>query len=199
MGRISKNSEYIHYGATNNYIIFTDEGMETGIFFRSPIRKITYEVYPYSSEHFSLAIFAQDCKDSILFRIYQYILGNKELVKSVMKEDLFKDPYLFGMEGNIVISPIYFKRKYRALDIINMNDDIPINYISSFGYEDEYNMIAGYCTKETTVIHHKYKKKETRLRTGNKYLYTYLHIAKELIKTLETKETRISEPQIEGE
>ena len=198
--KISKKSEYIHYGATDNYIIFTDEGIQTGIFFRSPIRKITYEVYPYSSEHFSLAIFAQDCKDSRLFRIFQYLIGNRKIIKTIMEEkDLFLDQDLFGIEGNILISPIYFKRNYRALDIINMNDDIPIEYISSFGYDDKYNRVSGYCSKETTVIHHKYKKKETRLRTGNKYLYTYLHIAKELIKTLETKETRISEPQTEGE
>ena len=195
--KISKKSEYIHYGATNNYIIFTDEGVQTGVFFRSPIRKVTYEVYPYSSEYFSLVIFAQNCKDSRLFRIFQYIIGNRELVKSVMKEDLFKDQDLFGIEGNILISPIYFKRNYRALDIININDDIPIEYISSFGYDDKYTRVSGICIKETTVIHHKYKKKEIRLRTGNKYLYTYLYIAKELIKTLETKETRIT--QTEGE
>lgn len=187
--KISKQSGSTSYGSTQNYIIFHDEGVQTGLFVRFPIRKIMYEIYPYNSLcTTSLAEFAQNCKDSKLFRLFNYIIGNKDAVKFALDEDLFDDPDLAGLEINRIISPIYFKRNYRSLNIINMDDDSVIEYISSFGYDDEWIQVAGHCNKEITKISHKHKRLKTRIRYGKSYLYTYIHIAKELIKTLESKE-----------
>lgn len=188
--KVSLNSGSISYGATGTYVIFHDEGVETGLFFRFPIRKVCYKVFTEQKNDPSLIEFVQDCKDSRLFRIFNYIMGNKNAVKEILEENIFNDDDLYGIDINKFISPIYFKRNYRKLDIINMDEDQPVNYISSYGYDDEYNQVAGNCTKETTYIHTKYKKREIKLRRGKKYLYTYIHTAKELIKLLEARSFR---------
>lgn len=187
--RISLKSGSISYGATGTYIIFHDEGIETGLFFRFPIRKLYYKVFTEQKNDPSLIDFVQDCKDSKLFRILNYILGNKDVVKEVLEEDIFTENNLYGIDIYKIISPIYFKRNYRKLDIINMDEDQPVNYISSYGYDDKYNQVAGYCNKEITYIHTKYNKKEIKLRRGKSYLYTYIHTAKELIKLLEARKS----------
>lgn len=187
--KISKDSGYISYG--QRYAIFHDEGTQVGIFFRLPIRKVCYHKYTETKNDPSLFIWIEDCKRSKLFRFFNYLLGNKDQVTQALEDiDLLEDDDLCDMQINRIISPIYFKRNYRALTIINMEEDSAINYIDSFGYDDEWNQVSGHCNKEVTKIHHQYKRTETRLRSGKTYLYTYLHIAKELIKTLEARELK---------
>lgn len=188
--KVSLKSDSISYGATGTYVIFYDEGIETGLFFRFPIRKVCYKIYTERKNDPSLIEYYQNCKDFKLFRVLNYILGNKDAVNTVLDEDFFSDDELYGVDVNKIISPIYFKRNYRKLDIINMDEDQPVNYISSYGYDDEYNQIAGNCNKEITYIHTKHKRREIKLRRGKKYLYTYIHTAKELIKLLEARNQR---------
>lgn len=185
--KISKNSGTESYG--ERYMIYHDEGVQTGIFFRSPFRKITYKVYPDKAGEYSLIHYVHDIRANKRFRLFSRLLGNNKIINEIYEDDLdiFTDD-LYGIDINTIICPIYFKRNYRYLDIINLEEKGPIDYITSFGYDDEYIDVAGECNKEITKIKHRYKRNEYRIRFGKNYLYTYTHSAKELIKTLECKD-----------
>ena len=75
--------------------------------------------------------------------------------------------------------PIYFKREYRKLKALSVNED-NIQSIVSYGYEGEYNDCAGNCVVEKTIIILKNGKRIKKKIRGS-YKYTYERMVKEII------------------
>lgn len=180
----------------NNYAIFTDSGIEFGIFLRLPIRKNCYSIYGKNSPgkpEQSIYDWIDICASKGL-RVWNRLLGNKEQIKDALNADeLLEDPEFYGVVVNKLVSPIYCKRYYRRLTLVNMDIENPIQYVESYGYNDDYAETTGDCLRETTKIAHQYRFTERRVRHGKRYLYTYMHIAKELIRTLEAIDLAESE------
>ena len=162
------------------YVISTEEGVEKGIFFRSPIQKVDFDAY-YGTTKFSASKFANKIKNPIR-KLYEILIGNGNSVKFI--NDWLNDIDFGGFKGNILTFPVYFKRKYRKLIAQTSNDEV-IEKIESYGYESEYNICSGACFVERTKIHFKSGKVTHIKRTGY-YKYTYTHIAKDIIDNNDT-------------
>lgn len=187
-----KHLEDIKTENYQNYTIITEEGTESGLFFRCPIRKHCFTVLDGLMEdesyNFSIYDFADKVVSSRLFRIKQYLLGNGSQVKDILKGDIFDDFEFYGLSMNIIVNPIYFNRDYRKLTMISTSEDNPIEIMESFGYNDYLYDVAGDCNKETTKIKYKYKKKKEVRINRNRYKYTYTHIAREIVKFTDARD-----------
>ena len=171
-----------------SYVAFANQGVEFGLFFRLPIRKITYSSVDYYQTGFYISDYIAICK-SKLRRVWQYLLGNKQAVFNALDPEYFNNEENIGIEVNKFVFPIYFKRYYQEITCINMDDDVDtvIEWIESYGYHDKYTHDLGDCIKEVTKIHFKYKMTDTKIRTGKKYLYTHMIGMIELVKLIESK------------
>ena len=187
--RVSKNSHNESFG--NSYILFADEGVELGIFFRLPIRKVIYSSADYYNTGFYISDYIAKCQTK-LGRLWQYILGNKQAVNDILDPEYFENEEYIGLEVNKVVSPIYFRRNYRTMLCLNMDGDAIVEWIDSRGYNDKYTESLSGCNREVTKIHFKYKKTDSRIRTGKNYLYTNSVGMKELVKIIESK-TKVTE------
>ena len=187
--RVSKNSHNESFG--NSYILFADEGVELGIFFRLPIRKVIYSSADYYNTGFYISDYIAKCQTK-LGRLWQYILGNKQAVNDILDPEYFENEEYIGLEVNKVVSPIYFRRNYRTMLCLNMDGDAIVEWIDSRGYNDKYTESLSGCNREVTKIHFKYKKTDSRIRTGKNYLYTNSVGMRELVKIIESK-TKVTE------
>ena len=157
------------------YVIRSEEGEEKGLFWRNPLQKVVYDAY-YPEAMFSAWGYLDKIKKP-LYRFFQIVLGNKEVLKNI--EEWSKSCDWGGFNANILCSPIYFKRNYRKLTAISCENSHIVE-IHSYGYESEFNDCSGACSKEHTVFilsnGKKMKSNATEL-----YNFTYEHIVKELI------------------
>lgn len=159
------------------YVISTEEGKERGLFFRSPLQKVSFDAY-YDTPVLSAWKYLNDIKSPIR-RLYEILIGNGNIVRNIKKwsENCDWD----GFNGNILCCPIYFKREYRKLIAYSCGDD-NIQKIVSYGYESEFNMCSGECDVEKTVIRLK-NGKTMRIKRTEQYHFTYEHIVKKIIDT----------------
>ena len=158
----------------NNYVIATEEGLEKGIFFRSPIQKVVFD--GYGNGKFSPYDFIDKIKNPIR-RFYEILIGNGKIVKDI--PNIIDRIDFGGFRGNILCSPIYFKREYRKLTAESCNNQ-NIKKIESYGYESEWCICAGECAVEKTTLHLRSGKK-IRIKRHNTYQYTYAHVIKKKI------------------
>lgn len=192
--KVSQSNQNESFG--NSYVLVADQGVELGIFFRPPIRKVVYSMTDYYDTGFHILDYTAKCQTK-LSRFWQYILGNKQAVKSIINPEHFKnEDYEYqeciGIEVNKFVSPIYFRRNYRTMLCLNMDEDGVVEWIDSHGYNDKYTETLSGCNREVTKIHFKYKKTDSRIRTGKNYLYTNSVGMKELVKIIESK-TKVTE------
>ena len=160
------------------YVITTDEKTEKGIFFRSPIQKAEFDDY---GNHPRNAWKYVDGIKNPLRRFYEILIGNGKIVKNINKWANELD--FGGFRGNILCSPIYFKREYRKLTAISCRNH-DICEIKSYGYESEFNNCAGACHMERTTIRLKHGR-TVRYRKKKHFHYTYEHIVKKIIDSEE--------------
>jgi len=156
-------------------IIITQEGVQRGIFFESPIQKRYLETVYFSvidSKYLSAEEYNDKLNESKLYRMFHYILGNGKIIKNI-HEWIEKDNFA-GVTINVITFPIRFSRKYRRLIAIDEEKNIKI---SSFGYEGKFENVGGGCKKEITKIKVKGHKRIKNKETGS-YKYTYEHIIK---------------------
>lgn len=181
--------EYSNYG---NYMIVREDSVQHGIFFRNPIQKAFFDMYPYGavSDKFSACDFAYNISKNPFYKLYQILIGNKNIVKNINKWINECDDFT-GFDANILCSPIYFKRKYRKLRAYpNSNNffknDI-IRSIESYGFESEWESCQGACKIERT----KFKLingKTIHINKKNYYHFTFTHVIKEIIENQEFKD-----------
>lgn len=173
-----KNIVKIDIETFKGFSIITEEGIQYGIFFRSPIQKVEFDAYYADIPETSAYIFQKKIKNPIR-RAYEILIGNYEPVKNISKWLDVED--FAGFVGNKLMSPIYFKRNYRRLIATNEKSNNAINKVESYGYEGPYNRCSGACHIERTKI---------TLRNGTimkkvtkkQYHYTYEHIVEGMIK-----------------
>lgn len=159
------------------YVITTEEGTEKGLFFRSPLQKVTFDGY-YDNPKFSAWKYLKDIQNPIR-RMYEILIGNGNIVKHI--KEWSEDIDWCGFNGNILCLPIYFKRKYRKLRAIS-NGDNNIQEIISYGFESPFEICAGACAIENTTVLLK-NGKRIKMRRKKYYHFTYSHIVKEVIDT----------------
>lgn len=161
-----------------SYVIETEEGIENGIFFRSPIQKVDFDAY-YGNMRFSAYKYMKQIQNPIR-KLYEILIGNGNIVRNINKWNESMD--FGGFIGNILCIPIYFERKYRKLKAISTNNTDNIQEIRSYGFESEFNECGGACKIEKTVVTLNNGKK-LKLTSKDYYHYTYAHIIEKVIDT----------------
>lgn len=112
-------------------------------------------------------------------RAFEILIGNGNIVKNI--KEWSNDADWGGFTGNILCFPIYFQKEYRRLKAVSSGSD-DIQEINSYGYEGEFEICAGHCDMEKTVITMKNGKK-IKIKRGESYYFTYEHVVKEIIDT----------------
>lgn len=157
------------------YVISTEEGTEKGVFFRNPLQKVSFDAH-YDDLILSAWKYIKDIENPIR-RLYEILIGNGNIVRNI--KEWSKNCDWGGCNANILCFPIYFKREYRKLVAYSCESG-NIQKIVSYGYESKFNMCAGKCDMEKTVIHLK-NRKPIRIKLKEQYHFTYEHIIKEII------------------
>lgn len=160
----------------NNYIVYTSEGTEYGVFFRSPIQKVMFSDM-CNEDKFNCWTYINKL-ESRWFRLRQKLLGNGDIVNSV--KDHANSYDFAGFNANILTSPVYFKRNFRKASVESSDSNTPILKIKSEGFETPYNVVSGRCEKETTIFTFWSGKKQKETRRGQ-YYNTYFHILRDLL------------------
>lgn len=160
------------------YVITSEEGIEKGIFFRNPLQKVDFDAY--GDEPILSAWKYLDRIKNPIRRMYEILIGNGKIIQNI--EEWSKDIDWGGFTGNILCPPIYFKRNYRKLKAVSNDSNNNIQEINSYGYESEFNICAGDCVIERTVIKTK-SGKRIKLKQYDQYNFTYEHIIKGVIDT----------------
>ena len=160
----------------NGYVIYTNGAEERGLFFRSPLQKVRFETF--YDDTFSAWDYLNRIKNPIR-RLYEILIGNGKILRKI--DNWSKNANWAGFMGNILCSPIYFKREYRKLTAYSCgNDNGSIQKIVSYGYESNFNICCRDCEIEKTVMHLKNGRTIKTKRRGS-YYFTYEHIIKEII------------------
>lgn len=159
-----------------SYVIETEEGEEKGIFFRSPIQKVSFDAY-HDTPMFSPWKYKVSIQNPIR-RFYEILIGNGNIVKNINKWIEMCD--FGGFDGNILTFPIYFKRKYRKLRAVSTCSDDNIYEIKSYGFESPYEICSGACDTEKTIVKLK-NGKRIKIKRHQYYNYTYSHIIERVI------------------
>lgn len=163
------------------YVIMSEQGERRGIFFRKPLQKVSFGAGYLEYCRFSAYDYADKIKYNPLRRLYERLIGNGWIVKNIHFW-LNQDELDFnGFEGNILCSPIYFKREYRKLTAYSCADN-NIGQIRSRGYENEFDECAGNCEVEKTKIILK-SGKSYKFKRTDEFHFTYEHIIKRIIDT----------------
>lgn len=159
------------------YVISTEEGTEKGLFFRKPLQKVSFDAY-YDEPKMSAWKYLHDIKNPFR-RFFEILIGNGNIIKNI--KEWSNDADWGGFTGNILCCPIYYEREYRRLNAVS-SGDYNIQEINSYGYEGEFEICAGHCDMEKTVIKMKNGKK-IKIKRGESYHFTYEHLVKNIIDT----------------
>jgi hypothetical protein len=161
-----------------DFVVNTEQGTEKGIFFRSPIQKISFDAYYCDEkEKFSAWDYKEKIKNPFI-RFLEILKGNKNIVDNI--NEWAESDNWGGFDANILCSPIYFWREYRRLTAESTSSNTNIKSIKSYGYESQYNRCGGSCMIEKTVFALKNNKKIKVLKPET-YNYTYQHIIEKII------------------
>ena len=167
----------------NNYTIFQKDGEKRGIFFRNPLQKIYFTMdYDKTLEKREKFFHCNKYLERInnpIIRFWERIKGNGNVVKNLHK--WMEDCSFYGFSAKMIVSPIYFHRKFRSLLCVNVNDNGNIKQIYSYGYEIGFEVAQGDCYKEITNVLLTNGKK-VKIKTRGSYHYTYEHIIEEILK-----------------
>jgi hypothetical protein len=171
-----KYNKECKFESYKTYVIYTEEGIEKGIFFRNPLQRVSFDINIENKKQ-SVWKYIKDIQNSFR-KFYEILLGNKAILDNL--DEWSADDDWCGFKANILCFPIYFKRSYRKLSARSQSNDDNIKLIESYGYESEFNICLGNCEKEITKI----KLKDgsiTKINQNEHFKYTYLHIIKEII------------------
>lgn len=168
-----------------NYTIYTEEYVESGIFFQNPIQERTFDTDPFEDNHFDFYDFQAKWNGSVVFRFIHTLLGNKKQMDAIREGGGL--PYdVCGVNLRTFVSPIYTKREGRSLNMYAKNLLLEIQEIHSSGYELPYTRVSGDCHVETTQMTTRTDRK-LKYKYGKQYHFTYAHIVKDLLNSLVVK------------
>lgn len=157
------------------YVISIENGTKKGLLFRNPLQEVNFDAY-YDEPKVSAWKYLYDIKNPFR-RFFEILIGNKNIVKNIKKWS--NDVNWGGFTGNILCCPIYFQRDYRRLNAVSNGSD-NIQKINSYGYESEFETVAGHCDMEKTIITMK-NGKRIKIKRRKSYHFTYEYLVKEII------------------
>lgn len=165
-----------------NFMVSTESYTQTGVFFRFPIQKVSFDGY-YGGSKFDCYKYLESLKNPVR-RVFEILIGNKRVVEHGNEwadEDGFA-----GFSANILCSPVYFKRECRKLEAVRVSCDgslsPSIESIKSWGYEGEFNGVSGRCELEKTVVTLNNGKK-FKFKKTDQYHFTYYHIVQKVLNS----------------
>lgn len=167
----------------DDYAILTEEGVENGVFFRSPLQKVCFNVHYHDGSLFSAYHYIRAIRNPIR-RFFEILIGNGAVVRNA--KSWIEDEGAAVFRANILCCPIYFSRKYRKLHAYSSNPNDNIADISSYGYESQFNDCAGGCHIEKTVFTMKDGAK-LAVTKETAYHFTYVHVIEGVIRSGEIK------------
>lgn len=169
----------------NGFYVIITTGIENGIFFRLPIRKMQYttmaeiDSFRCVKHDNNLINYIQKVKGSMLFRLYNFCIGNGCYVNRIMHDERYKN-----IEGhmiddssediwlNTICSPVYFERRFKKFFCSSLSFDNKVELINSYSYADEYLAPEFTCNKEDTYIKYTSGKRKFITRKNCNELYT---------------------------
>ena len=162
----------------DNYVIHVKEYIQHGVFFRSPIKKVSYSDNWYGTSHYPAFNYIKKLKNPV-FRLFQHLIGNTDIVNNA--EEWSKDHSFAGFKANALMSPLYFKRPCRSLDGYAQSSDDNIQEIHSFGFGMPYEDLSGGCELERTTFKLKSRHCIKERKRGS-YYFTYAHVIESVIE-----------------
>ena len=163
----------------HGFVFETTETEHKGIFFRSPIQMIDFENDYFSDNPRSAGELNHKLKNNALYRWFNILMGNKNIVKNLNK--WIDEMDFAGVNKRCLVLPIYFKRLERSLKATNVsNSESDINEVISKGFESPYEIVAGCCKIERTKFTYK-NGKSSKVNHKEQYHYTYQHVIEEEI------------------
>ena len=160
-----------------NFVIKSEEGIEKGLFFRSPIQKVDFGTW--DEDKFNAYTYLSKIKNP-LFKFMEILKGNRNIVDNIEGWAEEDNGDWAGFKANVLCLPIYFSRVFRRLEAISQTLDTNIQIIKSYGYESQFNKCGGSCVIEKTVFKLKNGKKIKVSKPGN-FKYTYEFKIEEVI------------------
>jgi len=163
-----------------NFVIKAEEGIEKGLFFRSPVQKVDFGTW--DEDQFNAYTYLSKIKNP-LFRFKEILKGNRNIIANIegwAEND--DDGSWAGFKANILCLPIYFSRVFRRLEAISQSLETNIQEIKSYGYESQFNKCGGCCVIEKTVFKLKNGKK-IKVNKPESFNYTYGHKVEEVINS----------------
>ena len=162
----------------NVHITTIDQELtEKGIFFRWPLQKVMYDVWPYENDRKSIDGWYQQAKRNPFMR-----LPNLRAFKNIPK--WFDSENFAGADVYAWCWPIYFKRKVQKAHHI-LYGHPTIEEIKVFGEEPYLNRCGGACIVEHATFYCTNGKK-MKIKTYGQFHWYYTHIVEEWLKTQNT-------------
>lgn len=155
----------------NGVTIYTEKGIQKGLFFRSIFKQTSIDDTCYS-DGFGSGQYIEEVLKHPILKIVSKIINPHITIEKLKELD-----YDSGYTIKWFTSPIYTVREYRLLEA--QGKDIKIK---SFGFDDENITCGGSCNKEVTTLKIKWIKR--RYKSTSSYNYTYQHKIEELLKNL---------------
>ena len=167
------DTQITHYFDFN---VSSEKGVEYGLFFRNPLSKksLVFNFSECKTDAFHYIVKSANP----FFRLYQYLLGNRQVVLNVDRMHI--DETYFAII-NILRSPIHFKRKYRRTEAINKNKNGNISSIISYGISSEE--CEATCVKEKTITTFSNGIKERYILRDRAHYFTHLCNLSKIINT----------------
>jgi len=161
-----------------NFVIKVEEGIEKGLFFRSPVQKVDFGTW--DEDQFNAYTYLSKIKNP-LFRFKEILKGNRNIIANIERwAENDDDGSWAGFKANVLCFPVYFSRAFRRLEAISQLPDTNIQEIKSYGYESQYNKCGGSCAIEKTVFKLK-NGKRINVNVSESFKYTYKHKVEEII------------------
>jgi len=160
-----------------DFVIKNEEGIERGLYFRSPIQKISFGTWDEDEHNAYTYLFKIK---NPLFKFKEILIGNRNIINNIEKWNEKDTGNWAGFNANILCFPVYFKRIYRKLEAISQSLNTNIKSIYSYGYESQYNKCGGNCVIEKIIFKLKNNKKIKINKTEN-FCYAYEFKIEEII------------------
>jgi len=161
-----------------NFVIKAEEGIERGLFFRSPIQKVEFGTW--DEDELNAYTYLSKIKNP-LFRLKEILIGNRNIISNIERWAEEDNGDWAGFKANILCLPFYFNRVFRRLEAISQSLDTNIQVIKSYGYESQYNKCGGSCMVERTVF--KLRNGKIKVSKPESFNYTYRHKVEEIINS----------------
>jgi predicted house-cleaning noncanonical NTP pyrophosphatase (MazG superfamily) len=163
----------------NDVVFISEQGVKRGFFYQGFLYKLAHELpWGWGAEEHYFTTWYERAKKWVF-----PLLINLDVVKAYKEcERKYNTPNDHerlpdGLMVRIFRNPFTTTRTFRKMKAI-FPQNHPIDFIESFGYEDNWEECSGHCVKEITKIHFKNGRTDKIVKYKS-YHYIYEHIIQE--------------------